>query len=276
MKKISLSVCFVVIAVVFAAIPVHSFNPAAHIYVADQAFPDRADKVNFFYGSIAPDLSQYTDPGKWRTRPFDVTHYEYIDLNPFARGTAQKAFAAGWLTHNEISGADRYAHGTKALGYSDGYVTIQATVLATSIPGLTVDFGHFAIETAIDLLLKEKDSSLGSKLMKANLLRSPLDRELLTKVLIVQNRETDWLTLVSAELAFRNAVNQYASAFVLPAPLDKEAIIRLGVQLAQQQFGITVTADQLRVVLETAISLCQASYYYEMAVLPAIQGVRTP
>jgi hypothetical protein len=57
------------------------------------------------------------------------------------------------------------------------------------------------------LLLKQKDVLLGTKLLTANLLRSPLDRELLTKVLVLQHKETDWVTLVATELTFRNAVN---------------------------------------------------------------------
>jgi hypothetical protein len=275
MKRILLSICFAVVIVV-AAGPAHSFNPAAHIYIAERVLPGYADRIDLSYGSIAPDLSQYTDPGKWQALPFDLTHYDYIDIRPYAGGTSQKAFAAGWFTHNEVNGADHYAHGTRDLGYADGYVTIQAMALTGLVPGLTPDLAHFAVETAIDLLLKEKDRSIGSKLLKANLLRSPLDRELLTKVLVLQHRETDWLTLVAAELTFRNVVNQYASALALPKPFDKEAIIRLGVQLALQQYGITATEDELRALLEAAISLCLATHYYEAAVLPAIQGITLP
>jgi hypothetical protein len=42
---------------------------------------------------------------------FMDTHYYSVDL-PYARWKpAPKAFAKGWKTHNEIWGADFYAHG---------------------------------------------------------------------------------------------------------------------------------------------------------------------
>jgi hypothetical protein len=140
---------------------------------------------------------------------------------------------------------------------------------------LTSDFAHFAIETAIDLLLKRDnhDPKIGAKLFQANLLRSPLDRELLVKVLVFQNPETDWLTLITTEYTFRNLVNKYAFALSLPKPFDKEALINLGVQLAEQYFGIPVTAAQLRIVLDAAIAQCAATDYYHAAILPAIQNI---
>ena len=275
MKKALLFVCLVAMIVVVSPEPARSFNPAAHLYIAEHLVPNAPDKTNLFYGSIAPDLSQYTDPAKWKSDPFLDTHYTYADLTHDAVGVAQRAFAAGWFTHNEYNGADFYAHIGGPLG--NGYVTLRAGALASEIPGLTPEFAHFAIETAIDLLLKEDhDHSLGTKLLTAALLRSPLDRELLTKVLVVKNGETDWITLVTAELAFRNAVTQYASALALPRPFDKAAIIRLGVQLAQQEFNITTTVDEVRAVLNAALNLCRAVPYYEYAISPAIENITLP
>ena len=138
-------------------------------------------------------------------------------------------------------------------GYIDGYVTDQAKALL-GLLGYPepyqqddLDFAHFAIEAAIDLLVKQEygTHSLATKLFLANLLRSPLDRELLTKVLVVQNRETDWINLIMTELTFRNLVYQYSTALSLSNLLNKNALINLGVQLAQQQFGITATPEQL-------------------------------
>jgi hypothetical protein len=275
MKKVALSVCFLVIAVAILPVPARAFNPAAHIYIADHVLPTCVDKTNLFYGSIAPDLSQYADEQKWLDS-FVGTHYTYANLAGYASGVTQKAFAAGWFSHNEYNGADHYAHGVwDGTKYVGGYVTDQALALIALIPNLTPDFAHFAIETAIDLLLKEEhDRSLGTKLLMANLLRSPLDLELLTKVLVRQHRETDWFTLVSAEFTLRSAINQYASALVLPTPFDKEAVIKLGVQLAQQEFGLTVTPRQLGQILDAAIQLCRGRNYYYSAIIPAIDGIK--
>jgi hypothetical protein len=68
------------------------------------------------------------------------------------------------------------------------------------------------------LLLKEQyDHSIGTKLLLANFFRSPLDLELLTRVL---KNETDWITLLITELTFRNLVHQYATTLASPKPFD--------------------------------------------------------
>jgi hypothetical protein len=280
MKKVALTVFFVSLALVLSVIPAQSFNPAAQLYIADHLFPNLANKTDLYYGSIAPDLAMYTDVAKWPNSFLD-THYTYINLiNP--QGANQKAFAKGWFTHNEINGADHYAHGIYDPNtgyYIGGYVTIQAHALLGLMgldfpPYQYLDFAHFAIEAAIDLLLKqEHDPSLSTKLFLANLLRSPLDRELLTKVLVVQNRETDWINLITTELTFRNLVYKYSTALALSNLSNKNALITLGVQLAQQEFGITATPEYLRQVFDAAIGLCQATQYYETAILPAIQNI---
>lgn len=100
MKKLSKLVIFlVVITLIFVPSLAHAFNPIAHLYIAEKVFGNQ--NINLQYGSIAPDLSLYVaNPEKWPTA-FTDTHYEYIDLRPYARSLTQKAFAEGWLTHNE-------------------------------------------------------------------------------------------------------------------------------------------------------------------------------
>jgi hypothetical protein len=211
------------------------------------------------------------------------THHTYINLIPFAQGANQKAFAMGWFTHNEVNGADHFAHGSynSYLGYyTGGYVTDQAILLIGDLsPQLDMsylDFAHFAIEVAIDLLLKEQhDPSLANKLFLANLLRSPLDRELLTKILVIKNGETDWINLITTELTFRNLVYQYSTALASRKPYD--ALVNLGVQLAQEQFGIPATIatpETLTQVLDAAILRCLNTGYYVNAIDLAIQALK--
>jgi hypothetical protein len=241
-----------------------AFNPATHIYIADQVFPDCAHKVDLYYGSTAPDIANsVANPEKWPTA-FDDTHHTFIDLRGFASTSIQKALANGWLTHNEEWGADYYAH----IAYPDedgttpGYVIQKAELLLDlkPHPDLTLDFAHFAIEVAIDLLLKNEDPQLGGKLLIANWLRSWQDRHLLAKVLVWKKRRTDWLTLAISEMSFRNLVGQYAMALALPSSKDKEALVKLGVELAKERYGIEVTALEVSVILEAAIGLCENDY----------------
>ena len=264
MKKLLKSGIFLmVMTLILGPTFVHSFNSATHIYIADQVFPNCIDKINLYYGSIAPDFALYVPEGEWLTA-FNDTHYNFIDLGSFAWSRTQKAFAKGWLTHNEEWGADYYAHRVNPLddnecvsdGYYQGYVIEKACLLSTQLSnGIDAEFAHFVIEVAIDLLLKNDDPKLGEKLLGACLLRSWEDRNLLTNVLVWRGRVTDWGTLVSAELTFRNLVGRYAMAFALPSPHDKYALANLGVELAEEMYGMTVTEEQLLFILEIALSL---------------------
>jgi hypothetical protein len=238
----------------------HAFNSGTHLYIAEQVFQNYTPKIDLYYGSIALDLSLYVaKPEKWPTSFWD-THHDYIDLRPYALGFTQKAFALGWLTHNEVWGADYYAHIEYPIGNGEGYVIQKAEILSSQI-GLDPEFAHYVIEVAIDLLLKNNnDHKLGEKLLLANLFRSWEDRNLLAKVLVFKEKKTDWLTLATTELTFRNLINQYAMALVLPSPYDKKALAELGVQLALEMYGIEVTKEEVLYILEAAIDLCKYDY----------------
>jgi hypothetical protein len=238
----------------------HAFNSGTHLYIAEQVLQKCTQKIDLYYGSIAPDLSLYVaEPQNWPTS-FEDTHYKYIDLRPYALGSKQKAFALGWLTHNEEWGADYYAHIKCPIGNGEGYVIEKAKILSSQT-NLKLEFAHYVIEVTIDLLLKNNDDhKLGEKLLLANLFRSWEDRNLLVKVLVLKEKNTDWFTLATTELTFRNLVNQYAMALVLPSPYDKEALAELGVQLAWEMYGIKVTKEEVLYILEAAISLCEGDY----------------
>lgn len=264
-KLFKLLTCLVGMTLILGLSIAHAFNSAAHLYIAQEVYQVR--DIDLHYGSIAPDLALYADPGKWATS-FEDTHYNYIDLRFYAWGFTQEAFASGWLTHNEAWGADYYAHRVNPLGgnicatdgYYQGYV-IEKACLLSSETGIHPEFSHYAVETAIDWLLRNNDDQeLGRKLLKANLFRSWVDRNLLTRVLVRKEKRTDWLTLATAEFTFRNLVNRYAIALALPAPYNKNALAKLGAQLALEMYGIEISQDDVLIILEKAIFLCGEDY----------------
>jgi hypothetical protein len=246
-----------------------SFNPGTHIYIAEQVFPNCIDKIDLYYGSIAPDLVLYANVSQQELESlFYYTHYQYINLRSSAWSPIQKAFAKGWLTHNELWAADRFAHIDFA-DYDDGYVYKKADGLQALIEPLIGplpwdpwgrEFAHDVIEVAIDLLLKQQDSKLGAKILEAALLRSWEDRNLLMRVLVLKARVTDWVTLASAEITFRNIVIQYAIALSLSSPEYMQPLAGLGKSLALEMYGITLTDDQALALLKKAIEQCQGDY----------------
>lgn len=258
-RLIRFSSFLMVVCLIIGPSLVQAFNPATHIYIADKVFRNCRPKIDLYYGSIAPDLALYVpDPEKWPTA-FDDTHYNYINLSSYALRFSQKAFALGWLTHNEEWGADHYAHIEYPLGGDKGYV-IEKAELLSSQTGMDPEFAHYAIEAGIDLLLKNDDPKLGEKLLKANLLRSRQDRQLLVEVLVRKESRTDRLTLAGAELIFRNLVGQYAEALALSSPKDKEALAELGAQLALEMYGIEILPEEVLDLLNIAIGLCEQDY----------------
>lgn len=253
---------------------IHAFNPGAHIYIADKVFPESKNKIDLYYGSIAPDLSMYVSRAEKWPSAFADTHHAYIDLRRYAWTPTQLAFAKGWLTHNELWGADFYAHGS--FPDYDGYVNQKGAALIKSLRDaidLDPEFAHFAIEVSIDLLLKRNnDPSLGGKLLQAILFRSWEDRNLLTRVLVLKEQRTDWVTLVETESIFRQIAGQYAFAYSLPYPSDVNALLDLGVRLAGEFYGMDVTREQLRLVLDAALDLCAGDY--GQIVQSAIEGIK--
>lgn len=269
MKTKLLSLCLSVLAiVVFEFSEVQAFNPATHIYITEHVYPQYAWSIDLAYGSIAPDIDQYVaDPTKWETA-YEDTHQDYSDLTQSAIGLTQKLFAVGWRSHGEICGADLYAHfvdpftGKKKVG---GYVTSMSSVLMEVLEqaGFPVpeDVAHFAVEAAVDLLMRNNvDQSLGQKVLRASLFRSWEDRNLLTRVLVLREDQTDFLTLATAELTFRTIIEQYAAALALPSPDNVEAVAALGAELSQELFGQPATKEELLGILTAAMDVCGDTY----------------
>jgi hypothetical protein len=266
MKKTLISVLFLV-EFLWVLIPIrlHAFSQATHLYIADHVFQDSAQKNDLYYGSLGPDIDfSVRRPEKWPTA-FNDTHYQFVDLRSFASNPSQMAFAEGWFTHNQRDpwGADHYAH------IDPGYVINKAKEL-TSLPA---EFAHLAIEVAVDVLLKDnEDPHLGEKLLNALQHHSLQDRNLLIGVFVTDQKRTDRLTLVLAELSFRLVMVQYAKALSLPDPDNKEALAKWGAMLAQRLYQMKISPDVLLNVLNDAIDLCKDDY--KTTVDTVIEGMK--
>jgi hypothetical protein len=244
------------------------FGSLAHLEIAGRAFPGEPDVLNRDYGAVAPDLALYVaDPARWPSA-FEDTHYRFIDLRRYAVSASQRSFALGWMSHNEVWGADYVAH--TAFDQGPGYVTQKASLLAFQA-GIDEEIAHYAVETAVDLLLKRSRPLLAQRLLEAGLYRSWQDRTLLSWVLVWRHRQTDWGTLTSTELGFRYLVVGYALALTQPESQDIQALSALAVQLGDTWFGAPVDQGQVMEILEAAMDLCEEDY--ELALDAAVQSV---
>jgi hypothetical protein len=256
--------CLAALAIVVLGFSeVRGFNPATHIYITEHVY-QYAWSVDLAYGSIAPDIDQYVaDPSAWPTA-YEDTHFNYSDLTAFSIGWTQRIFAIGWRSHGEKCGADLYAHFVDPFTGNDsegGYVVLMAAELKKYLPDLPDEVAHFAIETAVDLLMQNNvDHGLGQKVLRASLFRSREDRNLLTRVLVLRDHRTDFLTLATAELTFRTLVAEYAAALSLPKPLNIAAVAALGAELSQELFGQAATKEELLGILSAAMDVCRTTY----------------
>jgi len=72
-------------------------------------------------------------------------------------------------------------------------------------------------------------------------------------------------------LFFRDLTFQYAMALSLPNPLDKGALAELIATIAQQDYGLQVTAEQVLELLKEGIDLCKGDF--KGNIKEAIQGI---
>jgi hypothetical protein len=255
MKTLKVGGLVLLVVVFLNIVPVQTYNPLAHIYVAGRTSLFTWPKADLYYGAIAPDIAWYADPAV--VVPLaGMTHYTLFDLRHYATNPTQRAFARGFLTHNQKWGLDAYAHGP--LGT---YVTVRIEPLMvwaqSQNPRIPINeaMAEFAIETAIDLRLKQQQPLLPVALLEAVLCRSWDDQELLGKVY----PHNYWFALYTTEPAFRNLTMNYALALARPSPRDKEALAALGAELAKQLVptGSPVPdKSQVASVLTQAVSGC--------------------
>jgi hypothetical protein len=293
-KGLKIKVLLTVVMAIVGATSAQAWNPGTHIFTAERVFPFCLDKIDLYYGSIAPDLALYVPQNLQTNWPlgdaFYDTHYEFIDLRKDAWGFLQQAFAKGWLIHNEnakyrVVGADYYAHVcppyeacTKS---QDGYVyrkarellndrRIGGCLICSEPENVNLELAHSAIEIAVDVLIKQyNDPKLAKKLLEATLLRSWRDLVLLNKVLVSEGKATDSLTLASAEISFRNIAFQYAMALSTSTIENMRPLAILGSQITE---GI-LSPGQVLPILLLAIDLCDPDY--NQVIQGTIQNIKS-
>jgi hypothetical protein len=76
-------------------------------------------------------------------------------------------------------------------------------------------------------------------------------------------------------LTFRQLVNRYAMALMMPAPMDAQALAELGAELASELFGLDgITAEMLLdEILPAATSICENDY--QNPIMEAISELST-
>jgi len=298
------SVVAILFISIFSVADVQAWNWGTHAYIDDhlgKSGPFR--NMNEMYGSTAPDLFNYTFD---HPELYAMTHNDFMKVWKAGRLPLDKASAFGFVSHNDMWGADSTAHHACAScgDGSKGYVIKKAELmifmglpselasLYQTYPGVILEIYHNFVEAGVDILIKQLDPTIGNKLASAALLRSPGFPLLLVRAYkddvakdLKMNSVDAAKFIITAEKEFRKSMILYGQAL---AQDNDTAVQLLSEQLASVAeaflgaYGINlgklgITDEQVIELtkdgIQGAISVCQDDYQAEIE--GTIKSVRT-
>jgi len=293
MKKTLISTCIVFIALALFSSTAFSWGVATHAYIGKE-LGKKYGYLNLqeIYGAMAPDIPWIMfDP-----KDVDIsialgtlTHYNFQNVADVAWWRSQKAFAYGFTTHNEVWGADYWAHrkwsGNDNLGYTkdkadelmdtwcpEGYpgypnpVLFWGWVESLGKPGFDAFVAEAAIEHGIDILVKrDKDPTIGLSMLFSAWLRSPSAPWLLVRAYaepLANHPDVDvgpWEAakkIIATEKEFRQLIMLYGLALL------QEDEVAAVAEIAATQFSYlleTSTPPSQSLLKALAIELIEAA-----------------
>jgi hypothetical protein len=231
-------------AIVFATTTAWGFSEATHAYIADNiGRTTTLANAQEMYGAMVSDAFNSELSGNWdealRTCVRNTGHgYPLTGSTDFMTvwnqaGLGQRPAAALFVAHNDIWGADSFAHWTTSAGTEPGYIVAKATDIVFAIDaiedengqsawevlGIPADpFGsqdpladpaeliaHFVVEKMGDVVIEREDPEIPRKLLGAALLRGDNFRDLMVSA-FSQNCGVDPAFVSQIEAQFRSDV----------------------------------------------------------------------
>lgn len=312
MKKKHMMLMLLAIFVTLALLPSMAFSwgSATHAYIDDHLNKNSGLKkelnVNEIYGGMAPDIFNYMFKyPAYIGYLYYQTHNEFLRVWDEARSRQEKALAYGFVSHNDMWGADFTAHHSgRTFGQDEGYIIAKAHLLkakleqipeynALQLPDdIALEIAHSIVEAGADVLVKRMDSFIGQKIISSALLRSPKLPSILVKVrdidfsdLLVKAynkdfseyagisyREADNL-ITSAELEFRKTMILYGYALTQDETTAIQLISEQMTELAKSYFaayGITLPegvdlTPLIKFATEQSMEMCAGDFDGEVA-----------
>jgi hypothetical protein len=273
-----------------------------HAYFAELIKKGGGPKtVEAMYGSTVPDVFNYmyTEPGYfYRSFLYDQTHFQAMKVWKEAKGGTEKDAARGFVSHNNVWGADMTAH-TRSLTLdpNEGYIITKAKLLNSllmndpgyaavvgSVPDMALEICHDIVEAAGDIILKHADTSVGRRLVELARMPRPEAAELLVRAYAddladfsqtttaPMNRKKAERFIRAAEADFRSNVIAYGRLLEGDDETLIANIIEMYKSLAASflgSYGIPVPDDAtlealISAALETSLQICQGDYMTEV------------
>ena len=276
-----------------------AWGSATHTYIDDRLNRQGLGQKNLgeMYGGVAPDLFNYLF-APYQPYLYGQTHDDFLKVWEAAgpgRSSVKRALAYGFVSHNDLWGADVTAHHNGlTFGQGQGYVIAKAQAmkpyliatlasLGIALPdAVALDLSHNFVEYGVDVLVKNLDAQVGAKMADAALKRNPTFPALLVQAygddvaahLSISSKDAAKLIL-TAEQSFRKTKIYEGQALMQD---DAAAIALLAEELADfaqaylAGFGVTlppgVGREQIVVLAENfiglAIDMCQEDFAQEI------------
>lgn len=177
---VSLGVLLAIISGTAAA-----WEKGTHAFIADKLKKANGPyNIEEMYGAMAPDAFNYLFTAPYilyRDYLYDQTHHYFLKVQYAVKYGYEKASSYGFISHNNLWGADSTAHkASLTLMPDEGYVITKAKMLDEYLKGVSTDYYnlfkdypavalevcHNIIEAAGDIVLVRYDRSLGAKIIQ--------------------------------------------------------------------------------------------------------------
>jgi hypothetical protein len=299
MKKMGLmKVAPIVMAVIVMSMLLpgraHSWDPATHAYIEEHFYKkqgqlDDGVLYNRIYGANAIDIfnNNFTSPYlEFAAYLHDTTQNNFLKVWEKAGTKAEKAFAYGFVGHNNTWGMDSTAHISGiTYGRGEGYVIAKAHVLAVMLkPSLESQLGrelpddvvvnicHYLVESGVDFLVRSMDPSIGNKLMAAANSRSDEVPTLLVNAYkddfsaLAGSPENAALLIAAAEGQFRYSMMLYGFALTQDNALDlvAEGMAAVGAEYLGMPGSEAALVPVVKQGIFAAMTLCAPDFEREL------------
>jgi hypothetical protein len=293
-KKTVIAFSVVVLALFAYVSDAFSWSAATHTYIDDRL--NRRGGLNNLdeiYGGIAPDVFNYLfDYPAYLGYLYYETHNDFVAPWEEAKSRRAKAFAYGFVSHNDVWGADYTAHHSGiTFGQEEGYVITKARTLleileevpefnSLGMPDeVKLEIAHEIVENGVDILVKRLDPGVGQKVATSAARRSPEFPLLLVRAYAPGFSEYAGISyaeaaglITSAEREFRR--NMVLYGYVLMQD-EGTAVMLLSEEMASlavsylSVYGITLPegvdlVPLIEFAVGQAMELCETDYAWEI------------
>jgi len=294
LQRIPVMIAMAGLVLAFSITTAFAWDMAAHAYIEEHLYKKSGQMnetvlLNRIYGASTMDLfnnsfdSPYLDFANYL---HDPTQENFLKVWSIADGKEEKAFAYGFVGHNNSWGMDSTAHVSgRTFGKREGYVIAKARILSAALgPKLEpllgaldqevlVNLCHYLIESGVDFLVLSKDPTIGYKLMAAADYRSTKIPDLLANAYkegfapLTGGIESAAVVIKGAEDYFNASMKAYGGALTQDNGLElvAEGLAAVGVvYLGLDDSWIPDLTSIAAVGILAAMELCAPDFEREL------------